>query len=142
MAATRRSRLAEAKAEREAKSRRQRETPDSDVAASTPIQDDPLPPTHEPQKLAPVADLYKKPPIEREWTEDDKRLIAWTTVVAGPQEPFWLTKGIQVVRPEIWWPGLMAEIAAGPNHPRCRTGATLGDVQKYRDYLAICIGIE
>ena len=80
---------------------------------------------HPPQKATPVGQACPD-----SWDPKTADLIEWFIGTMPPAEPFELQQGVHVARPETYWEYLKADVAAGPNRARGKTGALRDDLKR------------
>jgi len=65
-----------------------------------------------------------------EWAPETVALIEWFLETPPPEAPFELQQAVTIVRPAHYWEYLKADIKAGPNRARGKTGALQGDLRR------------
>lgn len=71
------------------------------------------------------------------WDSEMARLIEWFLTTEPPGQPFEISRGVTVARPDIWWDSLRQDIAEGPSGPRAYTGALQADLRKLGSYFSL-----
>ncbi len=64
------------------------------------------------------------------WDSETAALVEWFERTPAPAQPFQLSPGVFVARPNHFWEALRRDIAAGPNGPRARYGALQEDLRR------------
>ena len=69
-------------------------------------------------------------PPRSEWDPETADLIRWFMSTEPPAQPFELQQAVYIAHPANYWAYLHADISAGPNRARGRTGALQADLRR------------
>ena len=65
-----------------------------------------------------------------DWDAETTGLIQWFLTSTPPADPFELSRGVSILRPDTYWQYLKADIARGPKRARGYTGALQDDLRR------------
>ena len=80
---------------------------------------------HRPPKTTPVGQAC--PAV---WDLETADLIRWFMSTEPPAQPFEMQRGVTIAVPVRYWQYLRADVRAGPNRARGRTGALQADLRR------------